>query len=143
MSKKPISFVFMLDWIMLFKMLDSKDQIDEILDAISATVNGEEVRITQDKTKFAWRIIEPKLTENLTKWREECIKRSEAGRKGAQKKLRNSKECLDDDKQCFSNAKQSISNAKQCFSKDKQSQADRKGKALRADIAAPLTAIFI
>ena len=99
-DKKRTSFVFMLDWIPIFSLLDDKSQVDELLRAISSLMNDEEPVITDPKVEAAWNFIGPKIKANVDHYDEVCRNRAEAGKKGG----------LASAKQKQANAKQTESN---------------------------------
>lgn len=75
------SFAFMLDWIPVFQLLDTKEEYDEVFEAIRAVLNDEEPAVTHSKSKKVWEFIEPKLRENTIKYEEAKAKRLEALKK--------------------------------------------------------------
>lgn len=76
------SFVFFVDWIPVLELLDTKEEYDELLEAIRSLVLGEEPFVARKRVEKVWSFIEPKLRANLEAWEEEKRKRSEAGRIG-------------------------------------------------------------
>lgn len=80
------SFAFMLDWIPIFQLLDTKAEYDEVFEAIRAVLSDEEPILKSTKSKKAWEFIEPKLRENTLKYEEAKAKRLEALRKYNEKR---------------------------------------------------------
>ena len=72
------SFAFMVDWIPVLELLDTKEEYDEVLEAIRSTLNDEIPIVKHPKAMKAWEFIEPKLRENTKKYEEAKEKRIEA-----------------------------------------------------------------
>ena len=86
MENDKRSFIFMLDWIPIISLLDTREEIVELFAAIEALVKGEEVNITHRKVNQAWRFIMPKIVDNMTKYNQAKEKRLEALRKYNERK---------------------------------------------------------
>ena len=81
------SFVFFVDWIPVLELLDTKEEYDEVLEAIRSMIVEEEPKsITRPKAKKVWRFIEPKLRNNMVKYEETKAKRIEALKKYNEKR---------------------------------------------------------
>lgn len=103
------TFIFFRDWKTLFEMLDDDDDRVQLLYAIINYPDKEppfDGFKTNRRMNKAWLHIKSKLDENYKKWEEAKKKRSEAGRKGGQAKLSNTKQS----EAMLSNAKQSLAN---------------------------------
>ena len=103
------TFIFFRDWKTLFEMLDDDDDRVQLLYAIINYPDKEppfDGFKTNRRMNKAWLHIKSKLDENYKKWEEAKKKRSEAGRKGGQAKLSNTKQS----EAMLSNAKQSQAN---------------------------------
>ena len=80
------SFAFMLDWIPVFELLDTKAEYDEVFEAIRAVLSDEEPVVVHPKSKKAWEFIEPKLRANTIKYEEAKAKKLEALKKYNEKR---------------------------------------------------------
>lgn len=86
MENDKKSFVFMLDWIPIISLLDTREEIVELFAAIESLIKGEEFNISHRKTNQAWRFIMPKIVDNMTKYNQAKEKRLEALRKYNERK---------------------------------------------------------
>lgn len=60
--------------------------LGELWKALHCYIKGEEYNFVDAETKGCWNYIKIKLNENTEKWNETCKKRSEAGKRGMQKR---------------------------------------------------------
>ena len=72
----------------------SPAQKGALLDAIFCHAGGEELPELDPMTLMAFRFMSAQLDRDLEKWEETCRKRAEAGRKGAEARLRNAKQAI-------------------------------------------------
>ena len=72
----------------------SPAQKGALLDAIFCHAGGEEMPTLDPMTLMAFRFMAAQLDRDLKKWEETCRKRAEAGRKGAEARLRNAKQAI-------------------------------------------------
>ena len=72
---KRNSFVFMLDWIPLLKLLNTKEEVDELFQAIKDLVNGAEPVVKSPRVICLWEFFGPKITDNLETYEQAKEKR--------------------------------------------------------------------
>lgn len=76
------SFVIYTEWKSIFQLLPTDEARVELLYRVFDYMSGEELSDCSDSVRIAWEYLFPKLEENKNKWKEEKLKRSEAGRIG-------------------------------------------------------------
>ena len=79
--KNQKSFVIYSSWKSYFDLLDSPEQVKELIYAMFDLAEGNEVIITDNKVKTAFRVIEDTMLDNMASYQAKCEKNKRSAEK--------------------------------------------------------------
>lgn len=89
MAEGKRSFIIYSDWKELFETLEDS-QCATLIRHIFKYVNDENPELSDQTLKPVWALIQPTLKRDLKKWQQQIEQRSEAGKRSAENRKRNS-----------------------------------------------------